>query len=441
MARFGTKLQSVGVAYQPALTTEGSTFSYMVAEVGVPDTTQKSFDLLASAGSFGSYFAPATGAKAASIKMKFADFGFKRSYDPENTEPGVTAAIVHAHAMLVGCALGSASASATSAAEFLQAYGLHRCNFTASKGATYGSADVATVTSALEIIVGGGNGSDYKSGQFFLCDSSKTAATPSMSWIKTIATDTLTFADACGTIPVVNDNTYPTVVAALTKAQPVPFTIHLLGSEAEDKIALIGGQIDGWKCTLKNGEPPMWELDISFIGIIYYATGGGLQALTIRPTLPYPMIGVNGGRVTVGVNGSAMGAVTVGEITIEGKNVPAEVGGLGASTGIAERIVVNREITVSVKWPRSSGDVLVGGQTPWADHFTNGTEIALATYSGTVPGTCQSWFLPALHLMEQPKLIDEGGLKYEELKLRPGEYAGDTSSTAPADTVVRHGWA
>ncbi len=444
MARHGWKQKSVGIARQSAFTTENTTdgsFSYMVCEASIPDETQAIFDVMASANATGTYYAPAVGARAGKFSLKFTNFGLKRSYDPEAQEPGITTGVLHGSALLVGLALGSASPTATSDAEFLQGYGMHRCNFTGSKGATFGNADVASVASALQIDVGAGNGADYQPGQLFYCGSSKTDVMPSISWIKTIATDTLTFADACANIPVVGDDTFGTVVAALTSAQPSPFTCRMTGSEATDKAAYIGCQIDSWKCTLKDSEVEQWEMEISFTGVKVYATGGGLQALTVLPQLPRPLIGQVGGRVCMGVDGGVMGAVTLGEVVIEGTNEVARVGSIGATNGTAERIVMNRSVKVTLKWPRSSTDTITNGETPWQSYIGAGTSVSLAMYSGVLPGTISAKFFPALHQSEAPKLIDEGGLKYDQIVLRPGQYSDDTGTTAPADTPVRMGWA
>lgn len=442
MARHSWKQKSIGIARQSDFLTENTTpgsFSWFTAEASIPEETQAVFDVMANANATGTHYAPAVGARTAKLSLKFTGFGFKRGYDPETMEPGVTSGVLAANTILCALALGSASSSVTSDAEFLQGFGLFRSNFTASKGATFGNADVASVTSASVIDVQLGSGADYTPGQLVAFGSSKTDAAPSVSWLKTVATDTLTFADAAANIPQANDDSFATVVAALTNQQPVPFTLIMTGAEATDKVAYIGCQIDSWKLTLKDSEVAQWEMEISAASVKAYNTGGGLQPLTVLPQLPRPLIGNAGGRVTMGVDGAAMAAVTVGEIVVEGTNEPARVGSIGAANGTAERIVLNREVKVSVKWPRSSIDTITNGEFPWQTYFANGTSISLAWYSGTLPGTGSAGFFPSLHQSESPKLIDEGGLKYDQLTFRPGQYSDDTGSAAPADTPARIG--
>lgn len=442
MARLVYALRSVGIARQGAYDTENTTdasFSYGTVETGIPEATRATFDLMINGNKPGTYYAPASGARMGKVSLKVTNFGFKRGYDPTTMEAGTTTGVLALHTILTALALGSASGDVTSDAEFLQGFGLHRTDFTTSKGATYGSGDVASVASTTVLDVGAGNGADYKPGALFACGDTAADTAPSVSWIKTIATDTLTFADAMANLAIAGDDTWSTVTAALTNAQPVQFGMRILGDDAADKIALFGCQVDKLTMTMKAQEVTSIEFDVSFGGLTYYGTGGGLQALTVEPQMPTALIGGEGGRVTMGVGGAAMAAITMGEITIEIENTPAEVKSIGAANGVAERIVTERKTTITMLYPRSAGDV-TGGETYWNSAFRAGTAISLAGYSGSAPGRGFAFFAPALHQFEAPKQVDVGGLKYEELKLRPGQYSGDTGSTAPADTPFRAAW-
>lgn len=442
MARLGYKQRSVGIARQSAYETENTTdasFSYGVLEAGIPEAARQAFDLMVSAARSGTYYPPASGAKTGKVSIKTSNFGLVRSYDPTTQEPGVTSGVLPVHILLAALAMGSASDSITSDAEFLQGFGLHRCNFTASKGATYGSGDVAVVTSTTVLDVGAGNGADYQPGQLFACGDTAADTAPSVSWIKTISTDTLTFADAMANLAIAGDDVWPTVVAAITDQQAVPFTMRILGDNAADKVALIGCQVDKITFTIKAQEIVQIEYDISFGGMSFYGTGGGLQSITVQGQMPPALIGGEGGRVTMGVGGSAMAAVTIGEITVEIENSPIPIMSIGAANGIAERYVAERKTTVTALYPRSSGDV-VGTETYWKSAFRAGTPISLAGYAGKAPGKGFAMFFANLHQFEEPKDVDVGGVKYEELKLRPGQYTDDTGSTAPADTPARLGW-
>lgn len=442
MARLGYKQKSVGIARQSAYETENTTdasFSYGVLEAGIPEADRAIYDVMVSAAKSGTYYPPASGARMGKVSLKATGLGFKRSYDPTSEEAGITTGVLPIHILLLGLGLGSASDSITTDAEFLKGFGLFRPNFTASKAATYGSGDVGVVTSTTVLDVGVGNGADYQPGHLFACGDTAADTAPSVSWIKTISTDTLTFADAMANLAVAGDDTWSTVVAAITDQQPVPFTLRILGDNAADKVALIGCQVDKITLTLKAQEVLQVEFDVSFGGMSYYGTGGGLQSLTVLSQLPSALIGGEGGRVTMGVGGAAMAAVTVGEITIEVENTPIPILSIGAANGIAERYVAERKTTVTVMYPRSSGDI-TGTTTYWDAALRAGTAISLAGYSGTAPGKGFSFFFPALHIFETVKAIDVGGVKYEELKMRPGQYTDDTGSTAPADTPARLGW-
>lgn len=442
MSRLGNKMRSVGIARQAAYATENTTdasFTYGVVECDLPEVAQDAFDVMASANVPGTYYAPATGARRGSVKVKAYSHGLKKLYDPTAEEVGITAGVLHLHAILMALALGSNSDAITSDAEFLQGFGLFRPNFTASKTATYGNNDVASVASTSQFDVQAGNGADYQPGQLFACGSSKTDTAPTVGWIKTITTDTITLAYAAANTAVINDDTWSTGVAALTNQQPAPFTMRITGDNAADKLALIGCQIDKLTMTIKAKEPLLLEFEISFAGIAYYSTGGGLQALTVKPQLAQPLIGGKGARALIGIAGGGLTATTLGEIVIEVTNTAANVDGIGAADGTAERINVERRVAVKVAYPRDSSDPMTNNRTYWENAFEAGTDVALAVESGILPGTGTAIFMPALHQFEAPKTVDREGLKFEEINLRPSQYSDDTGTTAPADTPLRFG--
>lgn len=445
MARYAWPIKSIALARESAIGTENTTdasFSCFAAEVEVPSYTQKVFDNVIATGKIGTHYPPVFGSRMGSVKLKFPLYGSKRGYDPEASEPGITAGVLPGTTILLGLLLGSNSDDADSDAKFIAGKGLSVCDFTASKAATYGAADVAAATSATQIDVGAGNGADYKAGQLFVCDSTKTAGTPSVSWIKTIATDTLTFADACANPPVLNDNTYATWTAHNSSQDPTPFTLRILGDNAALKTALIGCRVEGGTITLNAQEPPMVELEVSFIGVTLYNTGGGTIALTVIPQVPQPVIGGNGGRLTMGWDGGALAAVGgLKDVQLVIKNTFAEVPGHGSTFGILEKPILQREITLKFKMPRSTADSIVGGRGPFEQYAQAGTAIAVALYSGTLPGNIFSVFMPACHQNEAPTEVDDGGLIYWQVSLRPQAYTGDTGTTGPADSNCRIGGA
>lgn len=443
MGRLKNSKHTIGLARQANLYTENTTdgsFAYLVGEITVPEVTQQAFDLMANGGSPGKYFAPAAGSRTGKINLKVSAFGFKRAYDPTTEECGVTAAVLHAHMLILGSLLGSAGPAAVSTdAEFLQGYGLHRCNFTGSKGATYGSGDVMGVASASELTVAGGNGTDYTVGQLFACGDGVADTAPSVSWIKGISTDTITLADACANTPVIGDDTWPTVVAALTAEEQIPFTLRLCGEDVSDKRALIGCIVDKATITFNAKEIAQIEFEISFSGITYYGTGGTFKALSVTPQMPQALIGGKGGRVTMGVGTGAMAAITLGNMIVEITNKIAPVPSIGATTGEAEKVTIEREVVVKVDYPMSTGATYTGGRTYWEQAFEEGAQHSLACYSGTAPGVGFAVFFPALHQSVAPKPIEKDGLKYEQLTLRPGQYSSDSASTGPGNSPVRFG--
>lgn len=444
MARQSWKIKSIAIARQTALATENTTdasFGVFPAEVEVPELSRQIFDNMIATGKIGVNYAPAVGAIRGKIKLKFPAFGFKRGYAPATEEPGVTAGVISANAVLMGLALGSASDSITSDAEFLKGFGLSFSNFTAGFAATFANNTVAAATSALQIDVQAGEGVDYKPGQLVTFGSSATDNQNSVSWIKTISTDTIVFADAMSAAAQVNDDSFGTICAFNSSQQPVPFTLRLLGDNAGFKMAMVGCTIDSCKITPNASEPPMIEMEISAAGVTEYSTGGGTLPLTVTPTLPYPMLGNYGGRSTIGYNGAAMSAVNgLRDLSIEIANNWVDILGHGSQTGIAERICLGRDIKVNFKIPTSSADTKTNGEDFWDTYLTSANPIAMALYGGALPGTGFSVFMPALHQSEEPKMVEVDGLIHREITLRPGDYTGDTGTTGIADSALRVGW-
>lgn len=449
MARQFAGSQSIGYARQTALNTENTTggdFTYFPAEYVIPDVPREIFDLKIASGQVAAQYTPVAGVKKPTIKIKLHAFGFKQSYDPTAEEPGVTASVVSAVQVFMGLLLGSASDSVTTAAELAKGTGLSICNFTSTFAATYGLDDVTAAPTTTTATVVGGHGARYKAGQLFASGATKTDSAQTLTWIKSIAVDTLTFIDAPGNQPANGDDTFASVVAFISSQQPVPITIRLMGDNAAFKIAMVGCTPVSATIEAVAGKPPMIEIEFACAGMVAYSSGGGLQPMTISPTLPYPLVGSGAGRLTFGAGGSAMAAQDgVQEFKITIKNQVAEVESHNYASALAERNIANHDIRVSMKVPRASGDTITSGNNQWETALAAGTVYQLALYSGVLPGTLFSALFPALHQIGAPKPVEVNGMWYDELEFRPGAYLGDgtagTADTAPADTVMRLGWA
>lgn len=449
MARQFAGYQSIGYARQTALNTENTTggdFVYFPAEYVIPDVPREIFDLKIASGQVAAQYTPVAGVKKPTIKLKMQAWGFVQGYDPTASEPGITAATVSAFQVFLGLLLGSASDSVASAADLAKGAGLSTTNFTSTFAATYGLDDVTAAPTTTTATVVATHGARYKAGQLFASGSTKADTTQTLTWIKSIAADTLTFADAPGNQPSANDDTFGSVVAFTSNQQPAPITIRLMGDNAAFKIALIGCTPISATIEAVAGKPPMIEIDFACASMTAYSSGGGLQPMTISPLLPYPLVGSGAGRLTFAATGSAMAAQDgVQEFKIVIKNQVAEVESHNYASALAERNIANHDIRLTMKMPRASADTITGGQTPWELALAAGTVYQLALYSGVLPGTLFSAFFPAIHQIGAPKPVEVNGMWYDELEFRPGAYLADgtagSADTAPADTVARFGWA
>ena len=444
--RWAWPVKSVGVARQTALGTENVTdgeFSWVPVQCEVPESVAEIFDMAIATGQVGTFYPPVTGDQTGTVKMKWLNYGAKRSYDPETEELGITTGAIPATIPLTGLCLGSSADAITTAAQFLSGLGLSGTNFTASKSATFGNGDVASVASASQFDVGVGNGADYKAGQFFVCGPSKTSASLCRGWIKTISSDTITLADAAENTPIVGDDTFSTVVAHSSGEQPQPITIRIVGKDSQFKIALVGCLPTKLSIEGVAGKPVTLEAEFSWVKMTVYATGGGFAttAHTVTPTQPYPLSKTGGGRATLNTNGGTFFSTTgLQDFKIDIENQYGDIQGHGGYGGIGERSFEQRVTNVSLKFPRSSGDTVANGMNQWRKALVDGSSFGIALYCGQLPGTNFSIFLPTLYLSEETKMALIGNTLSDELKFRPGVYTGDTGTTAPADSPVRLGW-
>lgn len=445
MARFKWGFLSVGFARQSALNTENTTdadFSYFAAEVDVPEINRQIFDIAAKTGQVGADQAPAVGVKRATVKIKMPLYGFKRSFSSATEEPGITDGVISAAQVFLGLVLGSNSEDPASATDLRKGVGLSRSDFTANFGATFANNTVNAIPSATTVTVQAGEGAKYIPGQMVVWGSSLTDTAQAVSWVKSVAVDTLTLVDAPGNTPQANDDGFPSVVAYQSSQQPAPMTLRLLGDNAAFKVALFGAIPSKCMVTCQAGEPPMCEFEFACVGATTYGTGGGLVALTVDPQLPLPVVGNFAGRLTWAAVGSAMAVLHgVRDLKIEIAHEFSDVLSHNVASGISERIVANRKIKVDLQIPRDSSDTITSGDGPWDTAIGAGTSYQLAVYGGKLPGTIFSLFAPSLHLADAPKPVEVDGLIYDALSFRPGTYTADSGSGDAADSNFRLGWA
>lgn len=447
VSRWAWAWQSVGFARQTDLNTENGTdgdFHYFAAEVSVPETTRQMFDLKIATGQVGAKYAPVAGAMRGKLSIKFPAFGLKKAYSPATEEPGITTGVLSASHVLTGLALGSDSESSavTNAATLAKGLGLSLADMTANFGATFANNEIAAVGSTTSATVQAADGAKFKVGQLFACGSSSTDTAQTLAWIKSIAGDVLTFIDAAGNQPSVNDDVWGTAVAYISNDAIVPITIRIIGDNAAFKEAYVGCYPVSWKFTGKAGEPPMIEMTWECCNVVKYGSGGTLQPLTVTPSQPLPLINTGAARFTMGAAGSAMSEYAgIRDFEIDVTNKLATVPSHSKASGISEVIVVDREVKVKWLHPRASDDTITSGKGPWDSAVLDGTRFQAALYGGNLPGTLISVLLPSLYLAEPAKPVEVDGLLHDELNLRAGTYSSDGASTFAGNSVLRIGWA
>lgn len=448
MAKWITRLQSVGFARQTDLNTENTTdgdFTYFRSRVVIREDGREVEDIEYATGQIGVREAPvAQGSHPGEFTVSGVIEGFKNGYDASSEQPPNNNVISPIIALICN-ALGSDGSSAvSSAANFRD--GTH--GYTRS----YVSGDVASAPG--NNIVGVTTGASYNEGEFYVSQTNEDGASPCVGWISDVDTtptpDELSLFEDPQNAPVVSDDVLGCIVGYLSNNARVPFTTRVQGDNAGHKYSLLGCTPKTLKITAQPDKPPMYELTHRYIDMVEYSSGGALQTVSEFDRIS-PWNGSNSGALTYGApfvsaggaGTQGTGAATCGwedfELTIEWPLVaepcPSKVG------AVSEFTYGDPDVKLAVKVPRDSADTVAGGENPYEKLLSDQTARSIILYCGEDPGKMFSLKLQSMKLSAAVPLEDVNGrLKYS-LEWRPARYSADTGTTAPANAPVACGWA
>ncbi len=257
------------------------------------------------------------------------------------------------------------------------------------------------------------------------------ASTNVIWWNKTIDTGatpdtivplvtTLAEAPAAGTA-------YGSFVCWLSTAALVPLTIDWCGTDATAHVRYHDCGVSKVTLTMVSKQAIMAEVEFTFVSWTNVGSGGAPADYAYAyPRIP-PFIGANGARALF----SGGSSICPQQIVVEMTQTLEEVPCASSTQGVSQLQWTDRAVKVSIT--RTVTDY---SAAPWTD-VAGATPAALQVDGCNQVGRALSFVLPAPQLEEQPAPVAIGNLLGITQVFTPLYYAGDTGSTAPADTAFR----
>ena len=207
-----------------------------------------------------------------------------------------------------------------------------------------------------------------------------------------------------------------------------PLTFQWLGSSAADQIRYFDAGVRSYTLTLENKKVPTFSATLAALDWTAVGSGGAPTDYAYNfPKIP-AWTGTNGARAYLaGVARCYQRVVII--ITQDLVEAPCH----SSNQGVSQWYVGERKITIEtfrVITDSSATTALAPGDTPGV------LQIDLAT----TPGRSASIFAGATQILEQPTIVDIGGILGERVLYGVNLYAADDSSTAPANTDFRIGF-
>jgi hypothetical protein len=386
----------LAIEAQGAWGTAASTFAtgtWLEAEVAVPTPVQEALQTDTMRGGFYESTVVAGSKAGMEVSLRMPLHGFSTaspSADPT----------AHPDAVLLASVLGASALNGYAASDITGGTA-SQLEYTAS------SAVAAHEGHALMVAISGGYSIGWAT--------SVTTSTP----------DTIDLIEDLSAVPTGSGAVYGSNVCYLSTTQPTPFSLLWLGADGNSKITFFDGVVTSAKLALNPKGQPMMECTCRFANWTNAGTGGapGDYVYTDRPQMP-AALGANGARYLLA--GAAVNAATFEvEVTAEVSEAP----GHAADQGVAQYVVTNRTVRATVQVPASDLSTINAPGT------SGGTvQLDLST---TSPGRALSILMPLAQRQELETLGDAGGIVALTTVFGPSNYAGDDTSTAPANTDFR----
>jgi len=262
-----------------------------------------------------------------------------------------------------------------------------------------------------------------------------------LGFIKTAAG--LELLEDAGSVAASGDHAYGAVTIYPTTDQMTPRTFRWLGGTAWQDFRLIGCIADSLTLTWANGQPLQFEMTFTATDYDWASNGDDLVPAPTYNVLP-AFIGANGGRLTVDLVANSDGNADstdvycdVADLTI---NITRNASRKSCGTsrqGVSNVLLSAPNITITCSVPVDSTEIS-SNDTIWGARHEAQTKFSLCAYVGNTAGRMAALCIPQARLHKRPTLAKVGGdVVGHQLEMKPAQYTGDTSTTAPADTPFR----
>ena len=383
------------------------------------------------AGQVGAAAEVVVGRRKGTLTIKGYCDGFKSGYDPTAEQPGGAPSgsveVVPAWFCLIGSALGSYGAGATTAADFVR--GLHlSCS-------AYTAAGVASATSSA-ITVDNSTASDKIAvGELCVAASSATDTTPQIGFCKTKAGQVCTlFETSRNTKNSASANMYGTANAWASTSQYTPkaFTFRLTGPDTAQAIVVQDATITRWVVSWESGLVPTYEIEFSCYNYWHDKTAGGLVVPQAYARVPR-WVGTANGRVQLG--GTATCGLRSCSLTWQAEM--REDVCHGAAEGIESVEVVRSTVEATFGLAYDSADAVYDdagsagnvGQHKWRSFLERGVRTSVGAYVGTTVGRIFAFLVPS-GIVTATQFGDIENAWGDTVTVRASSYSGDTTDTA-----------
>lgn len=249
----------------------------------------------------------------------------------------------------------------------------------------------------------------------------------SIGWnsVVTLNTSSALLVDLAGT--PASGTALGSYVLWLSNTAASPLTIDWLGTDSTAHVRYYDALPSKITITLAAKQTPVMEVEFTFLNWDNVGSGGAPSDYAYGyPRIP-AFIGANGARALFAGGSSICPSKVVIEMTQTLNE--AECG--PATSGVDSLAWSDRMVRVSVT--RNPTDL---SATPWTD-VAGDVKAALQVDACTTPGRAFGMVMPLPQVAEQPTPVANGNLLGLTSVYEATIFAGDTGTTAPADTPFR----
>lgn len=250
-----------------------------------------------------------------------------------------------------------------------------------------------------------------------------------IAWIATVDTtaspDTLTYAAAIAAAQSASGTNYGSIVAYLAATTDLsPLTLQWLGQNTADQTRYFDVGVSNYTLTLETKKQPMWSATLRALDWTPVGSGGAPSGYSYGyPQMP-AWTGTNTARAYLGGVARCYQKVVV-TISQDLVEVPCHT----SNQGVSQWVASNRRVTVECFRAVTDTSAITAAPGDSAG--------VLQIDLNTTPGRSGSLLLPAAYVLEEPQIVDLGGVLGERILYGAAPYSGDGNNGTASDTGAR----